>query len=30
MRAMRRYLLEHDVERWADGFLADLTGKDLT
>jgi trehalose-6-phosphate synthase len=24
MRAMRRYLLDHDVNRWARAFLRDL------
>jgi trehalose 6-phosphate synthase len=29
MRAMRRYLLDHDIERWAADFLADLTSPDV-
>jgi trehalose 6-phosphate synthase len=29
MRAMRRYLLDHDIDRWAADFLADLTSNDV-
>ena len=26
MRAMRRHLVEHDVDRWANSFLSELRG----